>query len=134
LRSSDRYRGGSRVRHDSRRSHRCCPEISPVDAASLVVAGTTALIALRDSTNLASGERVLVRGAAGGVGTAAVQLARAMGGHVTALARDRYAQSLADLGADCVLGYDAALDQTGSVSANPDTALLEDLAASTSSP
>ena len=65
--------------------------ISPAEAASLVVAGTTALIALRDSTHLASGERVLVRGAAGGVGTAAVQLAHAMGGHVTALARDRYA-------------------------------------------
>ena len=40
--------------------------LTPADAASLVVAGTTALIALRDSTHLASGERVLVRGAAGG--------------------------------------------------------------------
>ena len=68
--------------------------ISAVDAASLVVAGTTALIALRDSIQLASGERVLVRGAAGGVGTAAVQLAHAMGGHVTALARDRHAAAL----------------------------------------
>lgn len=97
------------------------PEISPVEAASLVVAGTTALIALRDSTHLASGERVLVRGAAGGVGTAAVQLARAMGGHVTALARDRYAQALADLGAGRVLGYDAAPDQTGSFDVIVDT-------------
>jgi NADPH:quinone reductase-like Zn-dependent oxidoreductase len=87
--------------------------ISPADAASLVVAGTTALIALRDSTHLASGERVLIRGAAGGVGTAAVQLAHAMGGHVTALARDRYAQALGDLGADRVLGYDATAEQTG---------------------
>jgi NADPH:quinone reductase-like Zn-dependent oxidoreductase len=86
---------------------------TPADAASLVVAGTTALIALRDSTHLASGERVLVRGAAGGVGTAAVQLAHAMGGHVTALARDRHAQALGDLGADRVLGYDAAAEQTG---------------------
>jgi len=97
------------------------PDISPVEAASLVVAGTTALIALRDSTHLASGERVLVRGAAGGVGTAAVQLARAMGGHVTALARDRYAQALADLGADRVLGYDAAPGQTGSFDVIVDT-------------
>ena len=87
---------------------------SPTDAASLVVAGTTALIALRDSTHLASGERVLVRGAAGGVGTAAVQLAHAMGAHVTALARDRYAQALTGLGADRVLGYDATQEQTGS--------------------
>jgi NADPH:quinone reductase-like Zn-dependent oxidoreductase len=88
--------------------------ISPSDAASLVVAGATALIALRDSTHLASGERVLVRGAAGGVGTAAVQLAHAMGGHVTALARDRHAAALGDLGADRVLGYDADAEQTGS--------------------
>lgn len=79
--------------------------VSPVEAAALVVAGTTALIALRDSVHLANGERVLVRGAAGGVGTAAVQLAHAMGGHVTALARDRHAKVLGDLGADRVLDY-----------------------------
>jgi NADPH:quinone reductase-like Zn-dependent oxidoreductase len=79
--------------------------VSAVQAASLVVAGSTALIALRDSVRLADGERVLVRGAAGGVGTAAVQLARAMGGHVTALARDRHAAALRDLGADEVLDY-----------------------------
>jgi NADPH:quinone reductase-like Zn-dependent oxidoreductase len=79
--------------------------VSAVEAASLVVAGSTALIALRDSVRLAEGERVLVRGAAGGVGTAAVQLAQAMGGHVTALARDRHAAVLRDLGADAVLDY-----------------------------
>ncbi|WP_020132066.1 NADP-dependent oxidoreductase [Streptomyces sp. 303MFCol5.2] len=79
--------------------------LSAVDAASLVVAGVTALIALRDSVRLAGGERVLVRGAAGGVGTAAVQLAHAMGGHVTALARDRHAQPLTGLGADEVLDH-----------------------------
>ncbi|ASQ93279.1 NAD(P)-dependent alcohol dehydrogenase [Streptomyces sp. 11-1-2] len=79
--------------------------LSPADSASLVVAGATALIALRDSVHLASGERVLVRGAAGGVGTAAVQLAHAMGCHVTALARDRHAKLLTDLGADEVLDY-----------------------------
>jgi NADPH:quinone reductase-like Zn-dependent oxidoreductase len=79
--------------------------VSAVEAASLVVAGSTALIALRDSVGLAEGERVLVRGAAGGVGTAAVQLAHAMGGHVTALARDRHAAALHGLGADEVLDY-----------------------------
>ncbi|MEV6131712.1 NAD(P)-dependent alcohol dehydrogenase [Streptomyces violaceusniger] len=79
--------------------------LSPADSASLVVAGATALIALRDSMHLATGERVLVRGAAGGVGTAAVQLAHAMGCHVTALARDRHAKLLTDLGADEVLDY-----------------------------
>jgi NADPH:quinone reductase-like Zn-dependent oxidoreductase len=79
--------------------------VPAVEAASLVVAGSTALTALRDSVQLEDGERVLVRGAAGGVGTAAVQLARAMGGHVTALARDRHATLLRDLGADEVLDY-----------------------------
>ncbi|OXM59498.1 NADP-dependent oxidoreductase [Amycolatopsis vastitatis] len=79
--------------------------VSAVEAASLVVAGSTALIALRDRLRLTEGERVLVRGAAGGVGTAAVQLAHAMGGHVTALARDRHAAVLRDLGADEVLDY-----------------------------
>ncbi len=97
------------------------PDIPAANAASLVVAGTTALLALRDSTQLAKGERVLVRGAAGGVGTAAVQLAHAMGGHVTALARDRHAQALGDLGADLVLGYDATPEQTGSFDVIVDT-------------
>ena len=53
--------------------------ISSVEAACLVVAGTTALLALRETVRLSSGERVLIRGAAGGVGTAAVQLAHAIG-------------------------------------------------------
>lgn len=89
-------------------------DLSPVEAASLVVAGTTALSALRDTLHLASGERVLVRGAAGGVGTAAVQLAHAMGGHVTALSRDRHAGALRELGADEVFDYGSTTaDQIG---------------------
>lgn len=88
--------------------------LSAADAAALVVAGTTALMALRDSAGLRSGERVLVRGAAGGVGTAAVQLARAMGGHVTALAREQSAGALTGLGAELVLDYRAtSAEQTG---------------------
>ncbi|MFC0430906.1 NAD(P)-dependent alcohol dehydrogenase [Kutzneria buriramensis] len=88
--------------------------VTAVEAASLVVAGSTALIALRDCVGLADGERVLVRGAAGGVGTAAVQLAHAMGGRVTALARGRHATALRDLGADEVLDYGSTTsDQIG---------------------
>ncbi|MEA5362788.1 NADP-dependent oxidoreductase [Amycolatopsis sp., V23-08] len=88
--------------------------VSAIEATSLVVTGSTALIALRDRVRLAEGERVLVRGAAGGVGTAAVQLAQAMGGHVTALARDRHAADLHDLGADKVLDYGTtAAEKTG---------------------
>jgi NADPH:quinone reductase-like Zn-dependent oxidoreductase len=81
--------------------------LSAVEAASLVVAGSTALLALRDSVQLAPGERILVRGAAGGVGTAAVQLGHALGGRVTALARERHARALRELGADEVLDYTA---------------------------
>lgn len=96
--------------------------LSPVDAASLVVGGATALIALRDSVRLVKGERVLVRGAAGGVGTAAVQLAHAMGGHVTALARARHAEALGDLGADEVLDYgDTTPEQSGTFDVIVDT-------------
>ncbi|GAA2595527.1 NAD(P)-dependent alcohol dehydrogenase [Streptomyces tubercidicus] len=88
--------------------------LSPAETASLVVAGTTALTALRDTLHLRRGERLLVRGAAGGVGTAAVQLAHAMGGHVTALCRDSHAGALRDLGADEVFDYRATTpDQLG---------------------
>jgi NADPH:quinone reductase-like Zn-dependent oxidoreductase len=79
--------------------------LSATDAAALVVAGTTALTALRDVLHLAGGERVLIRGAAGGVGTAAVQIAHALDGRVTALARDRYATELETLGAEQVLDH-----------------------------
>ncbi len=79
--------------------------LSAVEAAALVVTGTTALTALRDSAALRPGESVLVRGAAGGVGAAAVQLARALGGRVTALARGRDAALVTALGADQVLDY-----------------------------
>jgi NADPH:quinone reductase-like Zn-dependent oxidoreductase len=79
--------------------------LSAPQAASLVVTGATALIALRDKVHLARGEKILVRGAAGGVGTAAVQLARALGGQVTALARAAHAEELHKLGADDVVDY-----------------------------
>jgi NADPH:quinone reductase-like Zn-dependent oxidoreductase len=88
--------------------------VSAVEAASLVVAGSTALIALRESVGLADGERVLVRGAAGGVGSAVLQLAHAMGGHVTALARERHTAVLTELGADKVLDHGTTTsDQIG---------------------
>lgn len=61
-------------------------DLDPVDAAALPVT-TTAITALRDKAGLRPGERLLVRGAAGGVGNAAVQLGRAYGAEVTAMAR-----------------------------------------------
>ncbi|MFI6290273.1 NAD(P)-dependent alcohol dehydrogenase [Nonomuraea sp. NPDC050790] len=69
-----------------------------VQAAALPV-GTTAITALRDKARLAPGERLLVRGAAGGVGSLAVQLGRAYGAHVTALAGKANLDLVHDLGA-----------------------------------
>ena len=96
--------------------------VSAVEAASLVVGGATALIGLRDTLRLAPGQRILVRGAAGGVGTAAVQLARAMGGEVTALARASHAAALRELGAAEILDYRTTnADQIGEFDAIFDT-------------
>ncbi|MFB8754310.1 NAD(P)-dependent alcohol dehydrogenase [Streptomyces nigra] len=75
-----------------------------VDAAALPVA-TTAVTALRDKARLRRGERLLVRGAAGGVGNAAVQLGRAYGAHVTALARPANHEFVRGLGAHEVVDH-----------------------------
>lgn len=69
-----------------------------VEAAALPVA-TTAITALRDKAGLRPGERLLVRGAAGGVGNAAVQLGRAWGAEVTGLARAANLDFVRELGA-----------------------------------
>lgn len=78
--------------------------LDPVEAVSLVV-GTTAVTALRDKARLRPGERLLVRGAAGGVGNVGVQLGKAMGAHVTGLARADNLGFVRDLGADEALDY-----------------------------
>ena len=64
--------------------YRLPPRMSFLEAASLSLVYDTAWFALRERARLASGETVLVLGASGGVGRAAVQLARAMGAHVLA--------------------------------------------------
>ncbi|WP_092546353.1 quinone oxidoreductase family protein [Actinoplanes derwentensis] len=96
--------------------------LSAVQAAALVVPGITALAALCGATGLAAGESVLVRGAAGGVGVAAVQLAHAFGGRVTALARSRHADALTSLGAERVLDYtEVTADRIGTFDVIVDT-------------
>ncbi|MEV4292411.1 NAD(P)-dependent alcohol dehydrogenase [Nonomuraea bangladeshensis] len=72
--------------------------LDPAEAAALVV-GTTAITALRDKARLQPGERLLVRGGSGGVGVVAVQLGRALGAHVTALAGARNLDLVRELGA-----------------------------------
>ncbi|TDQ55557.1 NAD(P)-dependent alcohol dehydrogenase [Actinorugispora endophytica] len=78
--------------------------IDLVEAAALPV-GTTAITALRDKARLRKGERLLVRGASGGVGNTAVQLGRAFGAHVTALAGARNLDLVRELGADEAFDY-----------------------------
>src|SRR5450759_3067347 len=63
--------------------------VSFEDAGTLAVAGTTALQALRDHGGVASGQRVLINGASGGVGTFAVQIAKAFGAEVRSLQRPK---------------------------------------------
>ena len=82
--------------------------LSDVEAAALCVVGVTAYVALAEKAKLKPGERALVRGAAGGVGAAAVQLAHAMGAHVTALVSAADIDYVRDLGADEVLDYRVA--------------------------
>jgi NADPH:quinone reductase-like Zn-dependent oxidoreductase len=79
--------------------------VSDADAAALPVAAGTAVQALADHARLASGMRVLVIGAAGGVGHFAVQYAHHVGAHVTATCGPGNVAFVASLGADVVLDY-----------------------------
>jgi len=74
-------------------------------AATIGVAGRTALQGLRDHAQVKPGQRVLIHGAGGGVGTFAVQIAKALGTHVTAVTGPRNIDVVASLGADEVIDY-----------------------------
>ena len=76
-------------------------------AAAIPMAATTAIQGLRDTAGLKSGERVLVYGAGGGVGTFAVQIAKALGGRVTAVSRAENLEMLRSIGADAVVDYES---------------------------
>ena len=73
------------------------------EAASLPLAASTALQAVRDRAELRPGQRVLVWGAGGGVGTSVVQIAKAYGAHVTAVCGGRSRELVASLGADVIV-------------------------------
>jgi NADPH:quinone reductase-like Zn-dependent oxidoreductase len=74
-------------------------------AAAIPLAGLTALQALRDELHISKGQRVLISGGAGGVGTFALQIARHLGAWVATTASPRGEALVRELGADTVIDY-----------------------------
>jgi NADPH:quinone reductase-like Zn-dependent oxidoreductase len=79
--------------------------LSFTDAAASVMCGLTALVAVRDIARVSVGTRVLVNGASGGVGTMAIQIAKALGAEVTGVCGTGNTELLRSLGADHLIDY-----------------------------
>jgi len=81
------------------------PQLSFEQAGAVGVAAITALQGLRDRGQVKPGQRVLINGAGGGVGTYAVQIAKALGAHVTAVTSTRNLDLIRGLGPDELIDY-----------------------------
>jgi NADPH:quinone reductase-like Zn-dependent oxidoreductase len=80
-------------------------ELTFTEAAASVMSGLTALVAMRDVAQVSAGTRVLINGASGGVGTMAVQIAKALGAQVTGVCGTRNIELVRSLGADQLIDY-----------------------------
>ncbi len=99
---------GSWAEYAAARADRLAPKpanASFEEAAGVPVAGLTALQAVRDHARVQPGQKVLVNGGAGGVGTFAVQIAKAFGAEVTAVCSTANVEQAHSLGADHVVDY-----------------------------
>jgi NADPH:quinone reductase-like Zn-dependent oxidoreductase len=99
---------GSWAEYACAREDRLAPKpanVSFEQAAAVPVAAITALQGLRDKARVQTGQRVLINGASGGVGTFAVQIAKAFGAEVTAVCSTRNVDLVRSLGADRVVDY-----------------------------
>ncbi|WP_042224163.1 NAD(P)-dependent alcohol dehydrogenase [Oceanobacillus manasiensis] len=79
--------------------------LSFTESAAVPMAASTALQAIRDKGMIRSGQEVLIHGASGGVGTFAIQIAKAFGANVTALVSTRNIDIAKSLGADYIIDY-----------------------------
>ena len=112
---SDIVRGPSPSTSAASRRNSCVKPASLTfeEAAGIPVAGMTALRALRDKGEIKAGQKVLITGASGGVGSFAVQIAKAMGAEVTAVCSTPNVELVRSLGADHVINYGEDFTRSG---------------------
>lgn len=109
-----------------------------VETVALVFGATTALVFLRDKLKLQRGQRILIIGAGGSVGSSAVQLAKYFGAHVTGVCSEKKSSVVKNLGADDVIEYenndwkkiakqfDVILDTVGVINISQDLSYLSE--------